>query len=110
MAPRKGQKHSGQFDKGQSGNPGGRPKLAEGWRQSIREDEELRDLARRAAKGQLTHEERVKIDRDLLKYHLDQGFGRASQQLEHTAKDGEKLDFGAERFEEALRRIAGLKK
>jgi hypothetical protein len=107
MAPRKGQKHSGQFVKGQSGNPAGRPKAAEGWRERLRNDPDLQDLAIAIAKGQIP-KPNVMANPDMLKYLLDQGFGRAPQQIEHTGKDGEDLDLN-EKFESALRRIAGLK-
>ena len=75
MAPRKGQKHSGQWDKGVSGNPGGKPKLADGWRESLRNDETLRVEILKLAKG-----EQSKANADHLKYLLDQGFGRAPQE------------------------------
>jgi hypothetical protein len=81
MGLRPGQKHSGSFKAGEgSANPGGRPRAAKGWRESIRNDKKLRALARRAAKGTLKPGE--KPDKAMLQYLLDQGFGRAQQTVE----------------------------
>jgi hypothetical protein len=72
-----GQTTSTSWKPGQSGNPAGYPKAAIGWRESLRNDEYLRDLVRRSAIGQLTNGERKTIDKENLRYLLDQGFGRA---------------------------------
>lgn len=65
--------HRGLPKKGEpSRNPGGRPRAAEGWRESIRTDETLRTLALQIAKG-----EEVDGNPEMVRWLLDQGFGRA---------------------------------
>lgn len=76
--PPKGTRHRGTPLIGApSRNPGGRPKAAAGWRESLRNDESLREDILKLARGAQT-----KADKDTVKYLLDQGFGRASQSIE----------------------------
>ena len=78
MAPRKGERHSGQFTSNDPRqNKDGRPRAAAGWRESLRNDETLRKEILKLAKG-----EQTKAQADHVKYLLDQGFGRAPQTIE----------------------------
>ena len=89
-----------------SPNPGGRPKLAEGYRKAIRDNPEYQRLAEEAALGK---RKMTRAQWEALKYQLDQGMGKAAQSLQVT-----KIDFRAgaavvldvlEEFPEAKARV-----
>lgn len=99
--PKPGTHHAGTFKKGQpSANPGGRPKLAEGFREEIRNDESLRKLLYDIAHGRAKVTEQR---RHTLLWMLDQGFGRAPQ---HVTVDGKvTLEDAAKEIREFLRQF-----
>lgn len=72
------------FQKGVSGNPGGRPKEAEWLREEARKHAEksIRALVRVLNKG--SGSEVVSAAKEL----LDRGFGKSTQALEHSGPEG----------------------
>jgi hypothetical protein len=92
-------KHAGHFKKGQSGNPGGRPKGFKGMASKIRketnEGEELVDFALgvlRNAAGIFTFDQQW----GSLKWLADRGFGKAIDIVELHQGDSDVVDTGAQ--------------
>lgn len=77
------------FKPGQSGNPGGRPK----------EDPEVKELARQHTAEAIERlaawmrSDNPKASVSAAVQLLDRGWGRASQSIEHSGKDGEDVAF-----------------
>lgn len=75
----------GTFKKGQSGNPGGRPK----------DVGEVKDLARKHTKDAVErlvhwlHSDNPKASVSAASVLLDRGWGKAAQSVAHTGPDGE---------------------
>lgn len=82
-------KHPGQFKKGQSGNPGGRPKLIA----------EVRDLARKHTTTAINrlaylceHAKNEAVQRAAAEALLDRGWGRPAQGIRFEDEDGKDRD------------------
>ena len=70
------------FKKGESGNPGGRPKgLAERARELTNGGDELAEFMVQVFRGE--HGARLKDRMDAASWLSDRGFGRPTQQLQH---------------------------
>ena len=96
------------FKKGQSGNPGGRPKEIAEVRELAREQTEfaIETLVRIAGDKKATHAAQVSAASAL----LDRGWGKPIQAMEHTGKDGGPIETkDADRArDDLLRRLEGI--
>lgn len=71
---------SGQFKKGQSGNPGGRPKLPEEFKKFAKQSvENLRKIADNPATP-------VKVRADIERWFAEMAYGKAPQQVDFDGK------------------------
>lgn len=83
------------FEKGKSGNPGGRPK----------EGADIRALARThgtaaiAGLYKIASDKRVSASTRIMAWNslLDRGYGKPAQALEHSGPDGKSIVFGWEK-------------
>jgi hypothetical protein len=84
------------FQKGQSGNPGGRPKTSGPARQLARiyTVEAIETLVEIMRDNAANHTARVTAAQSL----LDRGWGKPSQQLDHTSSDGTMTPKGLSEF------------
>lgn len=92
------------FEKGKSGNPGGRPKVIADLRDLAREHtvDALNALTDIMQNPQSTDAARVSAACAV----LDRGYGKPSQQVEHTGKDGKDLKTVEQSDIDVARRIA----
>lgn len=103
-------------------NRAGRPKAVEGWRDGMRDDsEDARELHRKNIKAALALDEADtseaanalrKIASASASFVIEQGWGKASQAVEVTGKDGKDLvdtDAMAKQVLAALQRLEGDK-
>lgn len=78
------EKRRGGFQKGKSGNPGGRPKAV----RAVMEAAQKHTAAAIKALASALTDDDVRARIAAAEALLDRGWGRPSQQLEHTGKDG----------------------